>query len=1680
MGQPWILGRKRRAAGGAMSAVAMLAALAGATVGTTAARAAATTATWYAGANATNNDTACQNGAGASSYDPCGLQQALDAAQGGDTIVLAPGAYIGPFSMVDKNVNLQAANPGYVTVSSGGPGSALTVQAASSNDALNLEGIDFEGGHAVSSSSGTGGNGGGIDIETGTVFLEDSNVTDNVADGYGGGVYVAATGTLQISQSTISDNTAGLAGGGLYNSTRASVYDSAVVANTVTNGPGGGIFDSLAELSIEASTIDGNVASDQGGGIYSDAPSQGWLTVAQSTIADNQGGAGDAANIAGDQVSLVATIVARPKNQEPNCADTNVTDYGYNIDDDGTCGLIPASSFSGTASDGSTTYGTALDVWLGPLSYNSGLIPTVRLLDNPSSTTVSAPDPAYAVVPGSFVLPQTWERPPDLKACGQQDENGTYRKTTCDIGAYERPGPPSAPSLTATAGVGTVSLSWNGAYGYGSPISDYVIDEYSGSTATGTPTVIDTQSAGTSYTATNLTAGRAYTFTVQAVSVYGASPFSSGATVTPTAPAPSGPGAPTLLSATPVSQGAVLTWSAPTAGTVIGYEVFEGTASGQETTTPVNPATLDPSVLSYTPGNLDNGQTYWFTVAALGNDGVGPSSNELSVTPSEGSPPVVYSVSPDIGTDSHGQVTITGSNLSDVSEVDFGTGSGGAVTSGIQESGDGTSITVTPPSQAAATQVDVTVTTPGGTSPATGPGGAGTAASPNDVYYYQAPGVMPVAAGAPAAVLSAGALESQGPQLVDVPGLGQVAVGISSGSLSPDATLTIAPVNSQAQDQLPAGEVEVGGLAVSMNPAQSTSIGDPIIVQVLAPPGLIPTELGGATADVVGRVAPRLAGGATEGESVPEAFLDTDPSYACPGVNDGDAFTINASTGVASGWDANCHEVNVSPGTTIYQHPETLQVYGSGHLLLANSGISATTPIMFFPDGRGGFKVLAGTSGKKLSLVDPSLATMVSLTDPVAPATAGGIDSGAYVYSGGAASVIAVGGANVIAAGGANVIAAGGANVIAAGGANIINTADDALAGPASAETASVMDQTVDGGSIGIAASGVIAAGGANVIAVGGANVIAAGGANVIAAGGANVIAAGGANIMAGPRASVTAHDSADVTYSMMMWQDPTLVLASGPPTAPLGVSAPPGVGSASVSWSPPALDGGSAVTSYTVTAHPHGVSGTSSDISVTTDAKTTWATLSGLVAGTAYDITVTAANAKGTGPASPAVSVSPLPTTTSLPSLPIGSTTASSAPGDPSAAQPVIATVTDPNGGPITFGPATGTALPTWATAVGQPMTITAPAGSASSPLQLVFRAAGLPTNGRTQVFRDGVAVGPCTGSGASPDPCLVSQSTDTNGITTFTVLSSHASTWALGATTNVAPIRLSGADRDGTAVAISAAKFANGAAGAVVLARNDDYPDALAGGPLAAALKAPLLLTPSSGLDEQVAAEIHRVLPSGGTVYLLGGTSALSSAVQSAVTAMGFTSTRVQGSDRYQTALDVAELVDHLDGGLRSVFEVTGTDFPDALSSVSAAVANMGAIVLTRGATADPSTTAWLSSHPGLTRYAVGGPAAQADPSATALVGADRYATAAAVASRFFPSPSQIGVATGTSFADAVAAGPAVSGPLVLVPGQGDLPAPLASYLSGLSVPPSLTIFGGLSAVDAGTAQEVAGVLP
>ncbi len=130
---------------------------------------------------------------------------------------------------------------------------------------------------------------------------------------------------------------------------------------------------------------------------------------------------------------------------------------------------------------------------------------------------------------------------------------------------------------------------------------------------------------------------------------------------------------------------------------------------------------------------------------------------------------------------------------------------------------------------------------------------------------------------------------------------------------------------------------------------------------------------------------------------------------------------------------------------------------------------------------------------------------------------------------------------------------------------------------------------------------------------------------------------------------------------------------------------------------------------------------------------------------------------------------------------------------------------------------------------------------------------------------------------------------------------------------------------------------------------------------------------------------------------------------------------------------------------------------------------------MLLTDGATMPSQTATYLAAHPGVPVFAIGGPAASAAPTATPLVGADRFATSVAAAKQFFAAPVKAGLANGLTFPDALA-GDVENGQLgapMLLVGSTDLPASVRAYLTATPTIASLNVYGGTTAITAAAAS-------
>lgn len=269
---------------------------------------------------------------------------------------------------------------------------------------------------------------------------------------------------------------------------------------------------------------------------------------------------------------------------------------------------------------------------------------------------------------------------------------------------------------------------------------------------------------------------------------------------------------------------------------------------------------------------------------------------------------------------------------------------------------------------------------------------------------------------------------------------------------------------------------------------------------------------------------------------------------------------------------------------------------------------------------------------------------------------------------------------------------------------------------------------------------------------------------------------------------------------------------------------------------------------------------------------------------------------------------------------------------------------------------------------------------------------------------------------------------------------------------------VRLQGTDRIDTALQQAKQGWPQGST-SVILARADDFPDALAGVPLAARLNAPVLLTSPKELDTRVIETLKFLHPQ--KIYLLGGPGAIGPEITAELTKNGWSEEniiRISGENRYATAsgLALATAVTSLPGiitkgtisfstipqgaafqNVPAVALVTGENFPDALSIASIAGVQKMPILLTSKEDVPAETLEALKRlHPAKV-YLVGGegvispqveqglqkslglPTTQI----RRLFGASRYDTMAAVAKEFSAEIQNLSFATGEDFPDALA---------------------------------------------------------
>jgi len=233
----------------------------------------------------------------------------------------------------------------------------------------------------------------------------------------------------------------------------------------------------------------------------------------------------------------------------------------------------------------------------------------------------------------------------------------------------------------------------------------------------------------------------------------------------------------------------------------------------------------------------------------------------------------------------------------------------------------------------------------------------------------------------------------------------------------------------------------------------------------------------------------------------------------------------------------------------------------------------------------------------------------------------------------------------------------------------------------------------------------------------------------------------------------------------------------------------------------------------------------------------------------------------------------------------------------------------------------------------------------------------------------------------------------------------------------------RISGSDRIRTALEIAREAFPTGT-DTVILTREDSYPDALAGVPLAYRYHAPILLTDPNSLPVEVNQLIKDLAPK--KIIILGGTKAVASSVETALQNIAYV-TRIAGDNRYATAAAIAGIL----GTKGRAVVVNGANFPDAIAMASSAAQTGTPILLTPAGNLNESAADTLRKLSVVSTEVIGGsgvisPAVYSQlPDPARLSGNDRYATSAAVVEANKPQGEILYVATGLNFPDALTGG-------------------------------------------------------
>jgi predicted outer membrane repeat protein len=188
------------------------------------------------------------------------IQNAINAANPGDTIVVPPGVYTESLTL-SKPVSITGASADSTIIRALSGERVITVTGATISNTVVISGVTFAGGN-------TPEDGGGMLVtDTAQPLLQNVVISDNVTGGSGGGLFAHLGSSLILNDVKVISNTAGADGGGVYGESAVTMTGGHFENNHAPALRAGGLF-ALGSLTLSNTRFISNSAAAEGGGLY--------------------------------------------------------------------------------------------------------------------------------------------------------------------------------------------------------------------------------------------------------------------------------------------------------------------------------------------------------------------------------------------------------------------------------------------------------------------------------------------------------------------------------------------------------------------------------------------------------------------------------------------------------------------------------------------------------------------------------------------------------------------------------------------------------------------------------------------------------------------------------------------------------------------------------------------------------------------------------------------------------------------------------------------------------------------------------------------------------------------------------------------------------------------------------------------------------------------------------------------------------------------------------------------------------------------------------------------------------------------------------------------------------------------------------------------------------------------